>query len=248
MKIDEVDKRIIYRLRMNAKEIKAPQIAKEMNVSPATIRNRINKLRKNGIIKGYHAHIAFDQIENKLITLYKCSTPSIGNRSNMAKRALDLDNVIHIREIMSGNRENLHIKAIVNNTKEATETANKLENIGLEILDETLINKEYFSSYNRYGSREEPEDRIINLKKLRGGSEIANIILKEKNLISNKKIKNVSNILSENCLIISVEREDKTISPNGETVLKPGDIISVFSSTGIDKETLKPFIKEKNSK
>ncbi|OKY77111.1 MAG: DNA-binding transcriptional regulator, Lrp family [Candidatus Methanohalarchaeum thermophilum] len=240
--LDKVDKRIIYRLSKDSKNINAPELAEELNVSSATIRNRIRKLEQKEIIKGYHAEIDYTKINNKLTVLFKCSSPSIKDRPKLAKKTQTLKNIVQIKEITSGSVEDLLIKAVVQDSEEITKTANKLEEIGLKVKDEDLIIEEYFSSYSKFGPKEDIEDRVVKFKKLSGKSEIADITLTEKSSISNKKIKEIADILPEECLIVAVERKKSIISPNGETKLKPGDIISLFSSKGIDQETLKTIL------
>ncbi|WP_239640386.1 AsnC family transcriptional regulator [Halogeometricum pallidum] len=43
-RLDEVDKRILYYLARDARNVSAPMVAEEASVSAGTIRNRINQL------------------------------------------------------------------------------------------------------------------------------------------------------------------------------------------------------------
>lgn len=54
--IDNLDKAIISTLQDNAR-ISYAEIAKQHNVSPATIHVRVEKLRQAGIITGTHVHV-----------------------------------------------------------------------------------------------------------------------------------------------------------------------------------------------
>lgn len=49
-RLDDIDRRILYYLRVDARNTTAPMIAEEVDVSAATIRNRINQLEEKGVI------------------------------------------------------------------------------------------------------------------------------------------------------------------------------------------------------
>ena len=51
-RVDEVDKRILYRLAQDARNTATSDIAEEMDVTSATIRNRIEQLEEQGILRG----------------------------------------------------------------------------------------------------------------------------------------------------------------------------------------------------
>ena len=57
MTLDDVDRTILHALQEEARTTTAEEMGGEAGVSASTIRNRIEKLEKNGIIRGYHPHI-----------------------------------------------------------------------------------------------------------------------------------------------------------------------------------------------
>ena len=61
--IDEVDVRILSRLRENAR-LSNVEIARELGISEATIRRRIKSLEDKGIIQGYSCYLNYQLIEN----------------------------------------------------------------------------------------------------------------------------------------------------------------------------------------
>jgi DNA-binding Lrp family transcriptional regulator len=61
--IDEVDVRILSRLRENAR-LSNVEIARELGISEATIRRRIKALEDKGIIQGYSCYLNYQLIEN----------------------------------------------------------------------------------------------------------------------------------------------------------------------------------------
>lgn len=52
--IDHIDRKILNKLQKNARIANA-QIARELNLAPSGILERIKKLEQKGIIRGYHA-------------------------------------------------------------------------------------------------------------------------------------------------------------------------------------------------
>ncbi len=61
--IDEVDVRILSRLRENAR-LSNVEIARDLSISEATIRRRIKALEDKGIIQGYSCFLNYQLIEN----------------------------------------------------------------------------------------------------------------------------------------------------------------------------------------
>ena len=57
LQIDTIDERILYYLSQEARHTSAPDIAKKVDVSAPTVRNRIRRLEEAGVIRGYHADI-----------------------------------------------------------------------------------------------------------------------------------------------------------------------------------------------
>ena len=68
-RIDEVDKRILYRLAQDARNTTTSDIAEEMDVTSATIRNRIEQLEEQDILRG----ILLISITNPLTNMSRTS-------------------------------------------------------------------------------------------------------------------------------------------------------------------------------
>jgi len=61
--LDEIDRRILHALMSDARNTSAPMIAEGLNVSAATVRNRIERLEEEGVIRGYTAIVDFEQAD-----------------------------------------------------------------------------------------------------------------------------------------------------------------------------------------
>ncbi len=240
-RIDEIDRRILYRLVQDSRNTSTPEIAEEVNVSPGTIRNRINQLEDEGIILGYHANINYEKVGNRLVNLFKCSS-SVRNRQKLVKKVLQVPGVIGVSEIMSGD-EDLHIKAVAESTEDIRRIANDLIELNIEITDEDLVLREYFHPYHKFGPKGKKIESMVDFRRITGGAETANFTVPEGVPVEGKTVKEINDmgLLDRNALLLAVEREDKTITPKGNTTIKTGDIVTIFSPTGIAKETLRAF-------
>jgi DNA-binding Lrp family transcriptional regulator len=69
MHLDEVDKKIVNELISNSR-LSAREIASKIQIAPVTVINRMTKLEKEGIIKGYSAVIDSDIIYDFQIIIH----------------------------------------------------------------------------------------------------------------------------------------------------------------------------------
>jgi len=67
MKLDKIDRKILELLQTNGRITNAA-IAQNVGLSPAPTLERIKKLERRGVIKGYHARLAPEKIGNQIQT------------------------------------------------------------------------------------------------------------------------------------------------------------------------------------
>ena len=139
-RLDDVDRRILGCLQRNARR-KATEIAEEVPVSANTVRNRIEALEEAGIIRGYRIAVDYSLTGFPLYYLFVCTT-SIADREALAGRALEVPGVVGIDELMTGQR-NLGIKVVGRDQDAITDIARALDGLGIEVVDETLIKRDY---------------------------------------------------------------------------------------------------------
>lgn len=233
--LDEIDKRILFHLALDARRTSAPDITKGLDVSAATIRNRIKQLEERGVIRGYHANVDYEKTGGKLTYLFICDTDT-PRREYLAREALDVPGVIHVREVMSG-RQNLHVEAVGEDKQEITRIGRDLSNLGLEIEDEALVQRDYHHPYQPFG----PESalsptvsNLMNLRELAGDARVVDVTVAESAAASGLKIRELSEegLLEDGLLIVAIERGDSVIMPNGETEIRAGDVVTVLSQNG----------------
>jgi DNA-binding Lrp family transcriptional regulator len=240
--MDNIDRRIIYRLVEDARSTTAPEIADEVGVTDTTIRNRIDRLEANGVITGYHAAIDYEQGGGLLTNLFMCTTTA-SDRSQKAKELLQIPGVVNIREIMTGHGD-LRVKAVGADTEDLIRIASELTNRGIEIVDEDMIRREHYTPYQPFGPEHKPTvPSLTDFLDFRGGAEVVELAVADAAPITDCTLReaNGQDLLEEDDLVLTVERDNRTITPRGATRLRSGDLVRVFSQDGISPSTLEAF-------
>lgn len=241
-RIDAIDERILYYLADEARHTSAPDIAERVDVSAPTVRNRIRRLEEDGIIRGYHADIDYENVGGRLTNLYVCTTGD-RNREEIAQRVLDIPGVVNVRELMSG-KGDLAVKVIGTDTGELSQIAQSISSLGVEIDDEDLVYREYFRPYAPFGPRdEEPVTPITGVGGLAGNADVVEAIVREEAPIAGQTLEaaNETGLLSSDLLVVRINRGEDVITPTGGTRILPGDFVIVHSRSGITDETLEVF-------
>ncbi|ERG90233.1 MAG: transcriptional regulator [Haloquadratum walsbyi J07HQW1] len=238
-RIDEIDKRILYHLGRDARNTTTPDVAEEMDVTAATIRNRIRQLEANGIIQGYPTDVNYEAIEGHVTYQFTCTAP-IPDRSRLAQSVLEISGVVAIRELMTG-KSNLSITAVGSDTNDINRIAGELSNLSLEIEDESVMQNEYHQPYEPFG----PEDvrtglSVTDFMSLAGGAEVIEFTVSENAEIAGLTIEQAVNegFLADEMLVVGIERGGDTLTPKGETLIQTGDVVSLFSKQELGKEAL----------
>lgn len=160
--LDSVDRSILYYLQQDARRTSSNDIAEKLDLSSSTVRTRINKLEKSGIIRGYHLNIDYDLAGYPLYTKIICTAP-VTNRDTLANQAQQVHGVTAVREIMTGKR-NVYVNAIGQSHDDLNRIAGELDELGLDIVDEQIIRDEYVCPYHGFLEKEDesqptdPED------------------------------------------------------------------------------------------
>ena len=241
-RLDEIDRRILYRLAEDARGTSAPMIADEVNVSAGTVRNRIDQLEADGILTGYHAAIDYERADNSLRNLFVCDV-SVTERAHLATQALAIPGVINVRELMSG-RGNLHITAVGADTEDLSRISHELSSLGVDIQGEDLIQSEQTRSYQPYGPEEDPvEPSMTDFMTLSGEAEVVDLTIAENAAIAGLTLReaNEEGLLGDEILVVAIERGESIITPKGHTTIQAGDLVTVFGRTGITDDFLGQF-------
>lgn len=245
---DEIDRRILYYLGANARDTSAPMIAEEVDVTPATVRNRINRLEEHGIIRGYHADIDYENSNGKVTTQFTCTAP-VSKRSALANEALSTPGVIHVRELLAG-QENLVLTAVGEDTTDINRIAQQLSAAGLTIEREDIVLDETHQPYHEFAPEgDRAPSAVTDFQTVVGGGEVVEFTVSETADVAGLTLKdaNQEGLLPDEVLVVGVERDGTHITPNGETRIRPGDLVSVFSPETLPERLVDAFDGETRS-
>ena len=146
--LDSVDKHILYYLQQDARSTSSTDIAEELGLSSSTVRTRLNKLEDSGVIRGYHIDIDYDLAGYPLYTKITCTAP-VPERDTLADQAREVEGVTAVREVMTGER-NVFVNAIGQDHDDLNRITKALDEIGLTVVDESLIRDEYVCPYHGF--------------------------------------------------------------------------------------------------
>lgn len=241
-RLDQIDRRIIYELMVDARNASAPTIADELGVTGATIRNRIANLEEHGLIEGYHPTVNFERADDSLMNLFLCHA-AFGDVEIAARQLGTVPGVINVRELMGG-RINLHVLVVGSDTTDLRRIGREIENLDVEIEDEYLLQKDHHFPYTPYGPgdgrRLEPLADYISLT---GGAEVVELTVHEDAPIAGRTLQDAAGkgILDDDTLVVAIERDDAVLTPQGHTTVQPHDIVTLFSPDSSGEPTLDGF-------
>jgi DNA-binding Lrp family transcriptional regulator len=153
--LDSIDKHILYYLQQDARRTSSSDIAEKLDLSPSTVRTRLNALEQSGIVRGYHIDIDYDLAGYPLHTKIICTAP-VPERDDLANQAREIRGVTAVREIMTGQR-NVYVNAIGKDHDDLNRISQDLDALGLDIVDEQIIRDEYVCPYHGFLDKKEDE-------------------------------------------------------------------------------------------
>lgn len=227
----------------DARDNSAPKIADAIGVAPGTIRNRIEQLEAHNVITGYHASVDFERIDGRFTTLFMCNVP-FPERNTIAQEAYMIPGVVNIRTLLGG-RRNFHVLAVGEDTGDLRRIGTTLSEIGVEIEDEMLVETDELRPYTPFGPDDGARRTLpADIISLAGESEIVEVTVRTEAAIAGTTLSAAveRDLISEEALVIAVERDEDVLTPHGDTTIRPNDIVTVFSPGGVTDETIDAFV------
>lgn len=241
-RVDEIDQRILYHLVVDARNTSAPTIAEEVDVTPATIRNRIRQLEEHGVVRGYHAAVDYEATDGKVTTEFTCTAP-VGRRSQVAGEAGAVSGVVGVRELLTGQR-NLVVTAVGTDTDDVDRIAQQLSSLELTIEREAIVRDETVLPYEPFAPEDDrPRSAVRDFQSVVGGAEVVEFTVPADAAIAGRTLEaaNRDGLLPDEVLVVSIERDGERITPVGDTVVEAGDVVSVFSPEAFPEDIVRAF-------
>ena len=151
--LDALDKRILYTLQEEARRTSSSDIASALDVSASTVRNRIQRLEADGVIRGYYAEVDYEATGYQLFTLIVCTAP-IPEREELAAAAAEVPGVVEVQEVMTG-EANVLVRAIGVDGDDLSRIGEELDELGLRVSDEDLVRNTHRRPYSRFRMSDE---------------------------------------------------------------------------------------------
>lgn len=151
--LDRLDRRILFELQREARHTSSSDIAASLDVSASTVRNRIQRLEADGVVRGYHADVDYETAGYQLYTLIVCTAP-IPDREELAAAAAEVPGVVEVQEVMTG-EANVLVRAIGTDGDDLTRIGEELDDLGLRVSDEDLIRSTHRRPFARFETAEE---------------------------------------------------------------------------------------------
>ena len=148
--IDDVDRAILYALQEDARNMSSGDIAERTGTSDSTVRKRIQRLESAGVIKGYSADVDYQNSGYPLRMLLYC-TASIAERGELIDEILDIDGVVSVQELVTG-EQNLLVTAVGESDSDITPVAQELLDMGLTVADEVLVRSHETTPFGEFNS------------------------------------------------------------------------------------------------
>ena len=155
--IDDVDRAILYALQADARNTSSGDIAERTGTSDSTVRKRIQRLESEGVIKGYGASVDYQRSGYPLRMLLYC-TASIPERGDLIPDILDVDGVVSVQELVTG-EQNLLVTVVGESDSDITPVAQALLDMGVTVADEVLVRTHETTPFGRFDAgRDGAED------------------------------------------------------------------------------------------
>lgn len=146
--LDDVDRSVLYLLQQDARNISAAEIADRVGVSASTVRNRINQLETDGIIRGYHPEIDYEAANFSFRMTFVISSPPTA-LSDLAEEIRNIRGVIDTRELLTGQR-NIHADVVGTGTNDVIRISDAIHALGAEIVSTDVLRRRHVQPFDHF--------------------------------------------------------------------------------------------------
>lgn len=147
-RLDDVDRGILYLLQMDARNTTSQDIADKVGVSASTVRNRIDRLEADGVIKGYQPEIDYEAADLQLRIMFVVTAPP-KKRTEIVDRLMDVKGVVDVAEMLTG-RHNIQVEVVARNATEIARITDSIHDIGVEVESSEIIKQRKQQPFNHF--------------------------------------------------------------------------------------------------
>ena len=154
--LDNIDRGILYMLQEDARNTTSEDIADKTGVSASTIRNRLERLEDDGVIRGYHPEIDYEAANLPLRVMFVITAPP-KQRSDTVNKLLDVQGVIDIREMVTG-RRNIQTEVVGRDTGDIVRITDAIHDLGVEVESSEIMKRRRVQPFNHFYFSEAADD------------------------------------------------------------------------------------------
>ncbi len=102
MPLDEIDRRILMALQLDAR-VPYAELARQVGLTAPAVADRIRRLETSGVVRGYHAQIDLARAGRPLVAFVRISTsPDSGRASALADYARSEPDILEFHRVTGG--------------------------------------------------------------------------------------------------------------------------------------------------
>jgi DNA-binding Lrp family transcriptional regulator len=146
--LDDVDRSILYLLQRDARNATAQEMGDTVGVSASTVRNRIDRLESDGIIKGYHPEIDYEAANLPLQVTFVISAPP-AELVDISADLRKIQGVVDVREMLTG-RRNIHADVVGTSTSDITRITDAIHDLGVTIESSEMLRRRHVQPFNHF--------------------------------------------------------------------------------------------------
>jgi len=146
--LDDVDRSVLYLLQQDARNTTAQEMSDKVGVSASTIRNRIDQLEADGIIRGYHPEINYEAANLPLQITFVISAPP-KQLQDYSDQIRGIQGVVDIREMLTG-RQNIHVDVVGTSKSDITRITDAIHDLGVEIDSSEMMRRRHLQPFNHF--------------------------------------------------------------------------------------------------
>lgn len=151
--LDDVDRGILHALQANAREVTAAEMAESVGVAASTVRNRIERLESEDVIRGYHLEVDYERAGFPLHAVLVCEAPQSEDPAFL-ESVLDLPRTVRVRALLSG-ETNLHVEVVAADATHVDAVVEALADMGVDVVETNIVTRSAVRPFDGF----DPDDQ-----------------------------------------------------------------------------------------
>lgn len=145
--LDDLDRRILHALQRDTQGVSSRDVADDVGVSSSTVRKRIARLERTGVLVGSHAVVDYERTGIRSTSRSPVRPRYEGVRPRARLRSPFQGS--SVRELSTGER-NVLVTVVRRDGDDLTRVAGALDECGLVVVDEKVVRRDRSQPLDRF--------------------------------------------------------------------------------------------------